>query len=236
MRSKILISILGIVWIGFLLFFATPSKSIRKILVPVKANPIEEPAIIGYVVKRGDFLSKIGDFYGINWRDLATFNDLKPPYALQVGQTINVPKLQAGKVINYIKILDPKMEDDRATELGKHFFNICTKNGIDPKVFVAIAYQENRFRASGISKNDIGMLQLNYQWQFVNTGLYKKYTIEEINTNWKLNAELGVKHLVECQKANKVTDGLPVWTCYNSVDSVNGREYYDRVRPYLERL
>ena len=40
----------------------------------------------GYVVQSGDSLSKIAAQYGLNWRTLASKNNLQSPYVIYVGQ------------------------------------------------------------------------------------------------------------------------------------------------------
>lgn len=41
-----------------------------------------------YVVQRGDTLGGIAADYGIDWHNLAAWNDIRPPYRLSVGQTL----------------------------------------------------------------------------------------------------------------------------------------------------
>tara|TARA_B100002049_G_scaffold182276_1_gene139287 strand:+ start:3053 stop:3964 length:912 start_codon:yes stop_codon:yes gene_type:complete len=43
-----------------------------------------------YTVKRGDTLSRIAATYGLNWRDLARWNQIGPPYRIEVGQRISL--------------------------------------------------------------------------------------------------------------------------------------------------
>lgn len=44
-----------------------------------------------YVVTYGDTLSGIGQRLGIEWQELARVNNLHHPYALQIGQILNLP-------------------------------------------------------------------------------------------------------------------------------------------------
>ena len=44
-----------------------------------------------YKVKSGDSLSKIGTKLGVNWKDIASLNNIKSPYTIKVGQTLKIP-------------------------------------------------------------------------------------------------------------------------------------------------
>lgn len=57
-----------------------------------------------YVVQNGDFLGKIAAKHGVKYGDLAKANNLNPPYALKVGQTLVIPA--GGKAV--AKSADPK--------------------------------------------------------------------------------------------------------------------------------
>ncbi|WP_348765554.1 peptidoglycan DD-metalloendopeptidase family protein [uncultured Salinisphaera sp.] len=43
-----------------------------------------------YTVRRGDTLSKIAATYGMDWRDLARWNNLRSPYIIEVGQQLSL--------------------------------------------------------------------------------------------------------------------------------------------------
>ncbi len=45
-----------------------------------------------YKVKKGDTLFTISKEYNVDWTTLATINNLKPPFALSVGQTVKIPQ------------------------------------------------------------------------------------------------------------------------------------------------
>lgn len=50
-----------------------------------------------YTVKRGDTLYRIAQNYGLEWRDLARWNRIPPPYTIEVGQRLSLdpyPQLQ----------------------------------------------------------------------------------------------------------------------------------------------
>jgi LysM repeat protein len=44
-----------------------------------------------YIVKKGDTLSKIGKNFGINWKDIATLNNIKNVNLILVGQKLKIP-------------------------------------------------------------------------------------------------------------------------------------------------
>jgi LysM repeat protein len=45
-----------------------------------------------YVVKPGDSLSKIGRNLGVNWKEIATLNNIKNVNLIRVGQKLKIPK------------------------------------------------------------------------------------------------------------------------------------------------
>jgi 5'-nucleotidase len=57
-------------------------------------TPVPEPvpADIAYTVKSGDWLSKIGMAYGVDWRVLAEYNSLANPHLIFPGQIIMIPQ------------------------------------------------------------------------------------------------------------------------------------------------
>lgn len=44
-----------------------------------------------YTVKKGDTLSGIGTELGVDWKDIASFNGIKDPYTITVGQVLKIP-------------------------------------------------------------------------------------------------------------------------------------------------
>jgi membrane-bound lytic murein transglycosylase D len=60
----------------------------RSAPAPERSAPRGER--LAYRVARGDTLSEIGARYGVSHRDLASWNRLRPPYTLQVGQRLDV--------------------------------------------------------------------------------------------------------------------------------------------------
>lgn len=189
-----------------------------------------------YVVRRGDWLSKIASQFGTDWRTLAALNDLKSPYILQVGQVLVLPGSNAEQIARYILTLKA-LTPTEAAQLASHYAFLCNKYEIDPKVFVSIAFQENAFRRSGITNNDIGHFQINYVHQVINRNL--DYTIQELDENWKLNAQLAAKYLRECMPKSKIE---PRWSCFNSLTPGTETEpgpqriYAAAVQRHLTRL
>ena len=54
------------------------------------------PAAVDYRVRSGDTLSQIGERYGVSYRDLASWNGLRSPYHLRIGQRLVVYPGQKG--------------------------------------------------------------------------------------------------------------------------------------------
>ena len=65
--------------------------------------PIEEEKNeINYVVKKGDTLSKIASKYGTTYQVLASYNNIKNPNKIYVGQVIKIPSSNEEKTNTYI--------------------------------------------------------------------------------------------------------------------------------------
>lgn len=43
-----------------------------------------------YTVQKGDYLIKIGNKFGVNWKSIANLNGIKPPYIIYVGQRLRI--------------------------------------------------------------------------------------------------------------------------------------------------
>jgi len=46
---------------------------------------------INYTVQRGDYLVKIGLQYGVDWRTIATLNNIQYPYVIYAGNVLKIP-------------------------------------------------------------------------------------------------------------------------------------------------
>lgn len=77
----------------------SPEIEGRIVALPMAEPPVEptpepepEPADMAYTVKAGDWLSKIGMTYGVDWRVLAEYNNLANPNLIFPGQIIMIPQ------------------------------------------------------------------------------------------------------------------------------------------------
>lgn len=94
-----------------------------------------KPNVTYYTVKRGDSLSAIGAKYGVNWKDIATMNNIPgPQYIIYTGQTLKIPvggtssKPQSGERIYVVKSGDTLSEI--GAKLGVNWKDIARINGI----------------------------------------------------------------------------------------------------------
>lgn len=55
-------------------------------------NEQQSAQFTAYKVTQGDTLFNISQKFNIDWTTLATLNNLKSPFALKLGQVINIPK------------------------------------------------------------------------------------------------------------------------------------------------
>jgi murein DD-endopeptidase MepM/ murein hydrolase activator NlpD len=55
-------------------------------VAPTTASPNQE-----YVVQKGDTLSKIGQKFGVQWKDIASLNQIKNVNLIRVGQKLKIP-------------------------------------------------------------------------------------------------------------------------------------------------
>lgn len=51
-----------------------------------------KPEFVDYKVEKGDTLFNLSQKYNISWVTLANLNNLKSPFTLKPGQTIQIPK------------------------------------------------------------------------------------------------------------------------------------------------
>ncbi|WP_411348809.1 bifunctional 2',3'-cyclic-nucleotide 2'-phosphodiesterase/3'-nucleotidase [Paenibacillus sp. WLX2291] len=72
---------------------ATPAKPSTPATTPAKPATPVAPAKgkQSYTIKRGDNLYRIGLKYGVTWQELAKYNKITDPTALQVGDVIQIP-------------------------------------------------------------------------------------------------------------------------------------------------
>jgi len=67
---------------------AVPVVTPIPTLTPVPTNqPVEET----YIVQPGDYLAKIARMWGVDWRDLAAWNNISYPYIIYSGQLLKKP-------------------------------------------------------------------------------------------------------------------------------------------------
>lgn len=79
----------------------------NAIRLVINSNNPTEPQVLGatdtqeetktveftnYTVQKGDTLFNISQKFNIEWSTLAVLNNLKSPFVLKPGQTINIPK------------------------------------------------------------------------------------------------------------------------------------------------
>ena len=50
-----------------------------------------KPSGTTYTVKAGDTLSAIGKRFGVNWKDIASLNNIKNPNLIYPGQVFKIP-------------------------------------------------------------------------------------------------------------------------------------------------
>lgn len=77
--------------IGIVLILA-----LAALLPAVQSPTMAASCQANYTVKRGDYLSRIAQKWGVNWRDLAAANNIHRPWTIYPGQVLCIP--QAGSV------------------------------------------------------------------------------------------------------------------------------------------
>ena len=65
----------------------------QSLYIPAWGAPGPHPGPVGraYVVRSGDTLIRIGQWYGVPWGDIAWHNHLGYPYNIYVGQVLYIP-------------------------------------------------------------------------------------------------------------------------------------------------
>lgn len=84
-----------------------------------------------YTVVAGDTLSKIGKKLGMDWKTIASLNNIKSPYSVKVGQVLKLkvttPATTAAVKGDYDLIFDAKFYSDKYADLKKAFGTNKTK-------------------------------------------------------------------------------------------------------------
>lgn len=96
--SAIIFLILAAVLTGYslrLIFKSAGSTADPQILGVSDIKDLKPNATLefnNYIVQKGDTLFNISQKFKIDWSTLAMLNNLKSPFILKTGQTINIPK------------------------------------------------------------------------------------------------------------------------------------------------
>ncbi|MEX2142964.1 MAG: LysM peptidoglycan-binding domain-containing protein [Anaerolineales bacterium] len=89
-----------------------------------QANPTEEPAPAEprrYIVKKGDYLLKIARKLKMDWAVLARFNDLTPPFMLQLGDVLNLPEIDLELADLPVPDTYTAMRTERIVDIAHYF-------------------------------------------------------------------------------------------------------------------
>jgi 2',3'-cyclic-nucleotide 2'-phosphodiesterase/3'-nucleotidase len=70
-----------------------------------------------YTVQRGDTLSEIGEWFHVDWRDLAKINHIDNPDLIRPGQVIKLTSSPREDVCNVHMV----KQGDTLSEIGEHF-------------------------------------------------------------------------------------------------------------------
>ena len=135
--------------------------------------------------------------------------------------------------LDYINKLKPRMALADAMDLAEHVVNLSDEHDVEIPVILAIAMQESSLRFQARNRQDFGMFQVNYYWHVKKAGL--DLTREELNNNWKINAEIAVQYMAKCAKVKKPVN-LPKWVCYHSFRNSHQHIYHKLVNRHLEKL
>lgn len=144
----------------------------------------------------------------------------------------------------HIKNLRPSLPNRAAMELSNHIFRNARRFHINPRVAVAIAYQENRFRDTVVKHYrhgklvsvDVGVWQLsvrtigNYNKQF-------NWNIDRLRLEWDLDYQTAVAFRIMRRKQRICSKrGWAVgseWSCYHSFTRKHRMEYERDVKRWL---
>lgn len=76
---------------GYMLFSGGEQSQETPQVLGAQDNSTDQQSFTEYKVKSGDTLFNISKEYGVEWTALATINNLEPPFALRVNDTIKIP-------------------------------------------------------------------------------------------------------------------------------------------------
>ena len=94
--TAVLCLLLALGTAGYAFHLITSSSSDQAAPQVLGASDVKtsspSPKMIEYKVTTGDTLFNISQKYNISWAVLATLNNLKSPFILQPGQTLEIPQ------------------------------------------------------------------------------------------------------------------------------------------------
>jgi LysM repeat protein len=103
--------------------FAPPSVTPAPSVAPTPEITVQPTAGGTYVVQAGDFLSGIGEKFGVPWQLIAEANNILPPdYVITPGQTLIIPVVAQPSDGSQVYVV----------VAGDNITKIATKFGIDP--------------------------------------------------------------------------------------------------------
>ena len=127
------------------------------ITTPVPESPSEET----HTVEAGETLYAIAHNYGQNVNDVATWNNIEPPYHLRIGQILVVSPPSATKPIQASPIEENRdyhvvLPGDTLYKIAKHYgfgvTDIATWNGLQPPYTLSV---EQKLRVSPPDANTV---------------------------------------------------------------------------------
>lgn len=93
-----------IIYILILILLVTSGIIVHKKLKMAKVKK----TTVDYTVAEHETLQSIAKDYRISWKQLAYLNDMKPPYTIEAGQNIKVPKDVKGKPVQAKPTVSPQ--------------------------------------------------------------------------------------------------------------------------------
>ena len=86
--------------------------------------------VTNYTVKSGDTLSGIGYKLGVNWKDIASLNNISSPYIIYVGQVLKIPGTSSGSSTSTYTVKSGDTLSGIGAKLGVNWKTIASLNGI----------------------------------------------------------------------------------------------------------
>lgn len=133
---------------------ATPSEAAEEATLPTSTE--NEPASIAHRIAPGETLTAIGARYGVDWREIASINNIPDPDLIAAGRILQIPDADAVALVTISSI-----DAVTVADLDPVFDSWAAQAEVPVELLKAVAWQESRWDVGAVGlQGEIGIGQL----------------------------------------------------------------------------